>query len=313
VWFDRTGKRVGQVGPAAAYQNTIQLSPDGRRVVAVRADPSRAGTSKSPDGLLFLRFGGARIWIAETARGVFGPLSSDNASQDSPVISADDRVAYTSTANGAIGDLYLTSASGIGASEPLIVKVNTPKHANDFSPDGRYLIYDDHHATQRQDLYALPLQAGPGGERKPIPFVVTPADETLARFSPDGRWVAYSSDETGRREIYVQGFAPGRVPATAVGKWTISAAGGNIPRWSRDGRELYYLSPDRKLMAVPIKPGNEFEPGVAVPLFDAPLLRGFVPYDVAPDGRFLLNVLSDVAAARSAPLTVVLDWQPPSN
>jgi Tol biopolymer transport system component len=310
VWVDRSGTRVGQIGPAAPYQNTLQLSPDGRRVVAVRADPSLGGRTTSPDGLLTLQTSGSRIWIAETARGVFGPLVSDNGSQSSPVISGDGRVAYTSTANGAIGDLYLVSASGIGAPDPLIIKANTPKHANDFSPDGRYLMYDDHHPKQRQDLYILPLQAIGSGERKPIPFVVTPADETLGQFSPDGRWVAYSSDESGRREIYVQGFAADRVPSAAVGKWTISTAGGDKPRWSADGRELYYLSPDRKMMVVPIKSGATLEPGVAAPLFAVPVLSGFLPYDVGPDGRFLLNVVSDVAATRATPLTVVLNWRP---
>jgi Tol biopolymer transport system component len=309
LWFDRAGKRVGQVGPAAPYNNTLQLSPDGRRVVAVRADPSLTTTTVSPDGRQALQTSGSRIWIADAARGVFGPLVSDNASQSSPVISGDGRVAYTSTANGAIGDLYLVSASGIGTPEPLIVKATTPKHANDFSPDGRYLMYDDHTA-QRQDLYVLPLQADASGERKPIPFVVTAADETGGQFSPDGRWVVYSSDESGRREVYVQGFAPDRVPATAVGKWTISTAGGDKPRWSADGRELYYLSPDRKLMVVPVTSGATFEPGVAAPLFDVPVLGGFVPYAVGPDGRFLLNVLSDVAATRATPLTVVINWRP---
>jgi Tol biopolymer transport system component len=311
VWFDRSGKRAGQVGPGAPYENTLQVSPDGRHVVAVRADASLATRNVSPDGRLTLQTSGSRIWIAETARGVFGPLVSDTGAQSSPVISADGRIAYTSTAHGAIGDLYVVPANGIGAPEPLIVKANTPKHANDFSPDGRYLIYDDHHATQRQDLFVLPLQADAAGERKPIPFVVTPADETLAQFSPDGRWVAYSSDETGRREVYVQGFAPDRVPATAVGKWTISAAGGDKPRWSADGLELFYLSPDRKLIAVPIKSGPTFfEPGVAVPLFDAPVLGGFVPFDVGRDGRFLMNVVADTATARATPLTVVLNWRP---
>ena len=82
---------------------------------------------------------------------------------------------------------------------------------------------------------------------------MTPADETFGQFSPDGKWIAYSSDESGRREVYVQGFAPDRVPAAAVGKWQISTAGGDKPRWRRDGKELYYIAPDRKMMAVPVK------------------------------------------------------------
>jgi len=162
------------------------------------------------------------------------------------------------------------------------------KHPNDFSPDGRFLIFDDHTA-QRQDLLILPMEApAGGGERKPIPFLATPADETHGQFSPDGKWIAYSSDESGRCEVYVQGFAPDRVPAAAVGKWQISTAGGDKPRWRRNGTELYYIAPDGKLMAVPVKIGSSFEAGVGVPLFDTRLVGVFSPYDVTAHGRFLM-------------------------
>jgi len=147
-----------------------------------------------------------------------------------------------------------------------------------------------------------------GTERKPIPFVVTQADETFGQFSPDGKWIAYSSDESGRREVYVQGFDPTRSPAVAVGKWLISTAGGDKPRWARNSKELYYIAPDRKLMAVPLKIAPTFEPGVAIPLFDTRTI-GFIPYDVSADGRFLVNTVSDVAASTSAPVTIVLNWQ----
>jgi Tol biopolymer transport system component len=222
-------------------------------------------------------------------------------------VSANGRIAFSSTTNGAVGDLYWMSASGVGSPEPLLLKSPTIKHPNDFSPDGRFLIYDDHTA-QRQDLYILPLEA-PGAEtRTPIPFVVTPADETFGQFSPDGKWIAYSSDESGRREVYVQGFAPDRSPATSVGKWTISSAGGDKPRWSADGKELYYLALDGKLMAVPVKLAPTFEPGVAVPLFDTNV-TAYTPYDVGPDGRFLLNTVAAAAAVTASPVTVVLNWE----
>jgi hypothetical protein len=108
--------------------------------------------------------------------------------------------------------------------------------------------------------------------------------------------------------VYVQGFAPDRVPAAAVGKWQISTAGGDKPRWSRDGKELYYIAPDRKMMAVPVKIGPSFEPGIAIPLFETRVV-GFLPYDVSADGRFLLNTASDVAASTTSPVTIVLNWQ----
>ena len=132
--------------------------------------------------------------------------------------------------------------------------------------------------------------------------------EMFARFSPDGKWIAYSSDESGRREVYVQGFAADRVPAAAVGKWQISTAGGDKPRWRHDGKELFYIAPDNKMMAVPVKLGPPFEPGVAVPLFET-RVAGFFPYDVSPDGRFLLYTPSEAEAPASSPVTIVLNWQ----
>src|SRR4029079_6319648 len=118
------------------------------------------------------------------------------------------------------GDLYAVSSSGIGVPEPLLVKSATVKHPNDVSPAGRYLLFDDHTLTQAQDLFVLPL--GKGAEHTPIPFVATAADETFGHLSPDGRWIAYTTNESGgRREVVVQGFDPTHVPAAAVGKWII--------------------------------------------------------------------------------------------
>lgn len=198
-------------------------------------------------------------------------------------------------------------ADGTGAPEPLLLKSPTVKHPNGFSPDGRFMIFDDH-TEQRQDLWILPIEPSAAGERKPIPFLVTQDDETFGQFSPDGKWVAYSSDEAGRREVYVQGFAPDRVPAAEGGKWVMSTAGGDKPRWRRDGKELYYIAPDRKMMAVPVKLGPPFEPGVAVPLFDTRTF-GFFPYDVGPDGRFLLSTVAEADSQVSSPVTIVLNWQ----
>ncbi|MEP6904946.1 MAG: DUF4126 family protein, partial [Gemmatimonadales bacterium] len=256
VWFDRQGNRVGMVGPRFEMgAGIVVLSPDGKRVVITRAEATRSSEVGSVRG--------AHIWIADVSRGIFSPLGTGDGIATAPAISPDGRVAFSSTRNGAVGDLYWISASGVGVAEPLLVKSPTVKHPNDFSPDGRFLIYDDHTA-QRQDLWILPTEPQPGGaERKPIPFLVTEADETFGQFSPDGKWIAYCSDESGLREVYVQGFAPEKVPAAAVGKWTISTAGGDKPRWRADGKELYYLALDGKMMAVPVKIESVFEPGVA--------------------------------------------------
>jgi hypothetical protein len=125
---------------------------------------------------------------------------------------------------------------------------------------------------------------------------------------PDTKRIAYSSDESGRREVYVQGFVPNHVPAAGIGKWQISAAGGDKPRCRRDGKELYYIAPDGKMMAVPVKStATTFELGAAIPLFETHV-TGFFPYDVAADGRFLLNTVKEDAAANTSPITVVLNW-----
>ena len=159
----------------------------------------------------------------------------------------------------------------------------------------------------------LPLDNEAKGYREPSPFVQTPFDESQAVFSPDGRWVAYQSNEGGPMEIYVQPFpGPG-------GKRQISNVGGGSPRWRRDGRELFYLSPDAKLMAVPIgAQGPMDEAGPPVPLFQTRLsgaLGGVAgnirpQYDVASDGRFLLNITNEET---TSPITVILNWKPASG
>jgi eukaryotic-like serine/threonine-protein kinase len=302
VWFDRSGKRLGQLGPPMEIQGGgVALSRDGKHVAVTRGDAqvtSALGLGSQP---------GAHVWVADVSRGVFSRLNtSPNESESSQVMTPDGRVVFTTTRNG-IGDLYWMAGDGTGMPEPLIVKSPTVKHPNGVSPDARFLIFDDHTA-QRQDLWILPLTPRPaGGERKPFPYLVTDADETFGQFSPDGKWIAYDSDESGVREVYVQGFAPDRVPSAAFGKWQISTAGGNKPKWSPDGKELYYIAPDRKLMAVPMKIGTTVEPGLPVPLFEVNSLS-FFPYDVAPDGRFLVNTARENAVAATPPI-VVLNWQ----
>jgi eukaryotic-like serine/threonine-protein kinase len=296
TWFDRQGTQMGTVGPRSDYA-LVQVSPDGKKVVTQKSERLSIGAIGSVEG--------ARAWVADVSRGIFGRLNSGEGGEASPAVSPDGHVAFSTTLKG---DLYWIPDSGVGVAEPLLLNSATVKHPNGFSPDGRFLIFDDHTAN-RQDLWILPIElpAG-GGPRKPIPFVVTSADETFGQFSPNGKWIAYTSDEGGRREVYVQGFAPDRNPATAVGKWTISSAGGDKPRWSKDGKELFYIAPDRRLMAVPVKTGSTFEPGVAVPLFET-RPQGFFPYAIGDNGRFLINTRVDVDALAASPVTVVLNWQ----
>jgi hypothetical protein len=175
-----------------------------------------------------------------------------------------------------------------------------------WSPDGKYVMYSDRSPATAGDLWVLPLD----GKQPPFAFVNSKFEERLPQFSPDGRWVAYTSDESGRYEIYLRPFPP------ASGQFPVSTAGGMAPRWRRDGKELYYLAPDGTLMAVSIvTSGRAPEMSAPLALFHPNILYGGTlpvgitwQYDVAPDGRFLMNVTPGDAAA--APITVIQNWNP---
>ena len=283
LWFDRKGTPLGQIGPPGRY-GSLRLSLDGKALVV------DAATAQSS-----IR----RLWTVDIRRGTFGLLNPGGEGDSGAALSPDGRIAYGVTSSG---DIYLRYASGAGDPE-LLVKSPDTKHPNDWSRDGRFMIYDDHHPTRKQDLFIVPMS----GDRKPVPFVTTQADETEAAFSPDGKWIAYSSDESGRRDVYVRDFVADRVPASGSVKILISTAGGYKPRWRADGRELFYLALDGMMMAVPVMSGTAFEPGIPVPLFKTNA-TGFFPYDVSADGRFLVNTLPEFCSTES-PITVMLNWQ----
>lgn len=185
--------------------------------------------------------------------------------------------------------------------EKLLLKTNEHKIANDWSSDGRFLLYHSTSQKTRFDLWILPLE----GDRKPIPFLQSEFDETMGAFSPDGRWIAYTSDESGKYEVYVESFS-GASAGTDVrsgDKSLVSTHGGRYPRWRRDGKELYYVTEDGKLMAVQIKSGTLLEIGPPMPLFDVDSLR----YDVAADGQRFISVVHSEESA-SSPITIVVNW-----
>ncbi len=282
VWFDRAGKQLGTVGPPAGYA-AIRLSPDDKHVALMRLDPEK---------------GIPNIWLIELTHGIPSRLRFDPASDAAPIWSPDgSRIVFTSNREG-VSNLYQKPSSGAGNDE-ILLKSNNTKLANDWSPDGRYILYQD--LSQKDfDLWVLPLL----DERKPVLFLQTDFFEGLGRFSPDGRWIAYVSNESGKMEVYVRSF-----PA-AGGPWQISNGGGGQPHWRRDGKELFYVSPDKKLMAVGVNgSSNKFEAGIPKLLFE--LRVAYTPgnpaYDVTADGqRFLVNTFVEQNAP--SPVTVVMNW-----
>ena len=211
----------------------------------------------------------------------------------------------------AFGDVEVPSGTNLSGQDELLFKSDKYKFPTSWSPDGRFLLYESGATEGTGHVWALPLKGGPG-DRKPVALVADNFAEGSGRFSPNGRWVAYQSNESGRDEIYVQPFdissavgAPSAV-GTPTGKWQVSKGGGISPLWRGDGKELFYLSPDGMAMAVEVGTSGVFQAGVPKALFKIP--SGVVYWDVASDGkRFLMAAPS--AANGQQPFTVVLNWQ----
>jgi eukaryotic-like serine/threonine-protein kinase len=276
TWFDRSGTELRTVGLPAAYI-ALRLSPDEMRVAVARTDP----LAVAPD-----------ISLIELARGVASKLTSEPSIDDFPVWSPDgSQIAFSSNREGAM-NLYRKLSNGAGKEEGLI-KSNQGEHMQDWSPDGRFLLYRTFGVKTKSDIWVLPMF----GDRKPYPFLETEFDETSAIFSPDGRWVAYVSDEAGTYEVYVRRFQG------SGGSWRISTDGGTVPRWRRDGKELFYFS-GKKLMAVDVKASeSSFEPGSPRLLFEK---SGISNYDVSRDGQQFLIAIP--VESSPEPITVVLNW-----
>ena len=292
VWRDRNGKQVGPFGPPGYYQD-FRLAPDEKRITF--ADHRNDNSD---------------VWVLDSVRGILSRLTFDPAIDDPPMWSPDGlRIVWASNRTGAF-DLYSKSANGTGP-EQLLIKMGTPAGwPEDWSQDGRLLLYQIPGAKTGQDLWIAPQPSeGTGGDRKPFPYLQTEFDEKHGRFSPDAHWVAYTSNESGRDEVYVQSL-----PLSGA-KFQISAGGGTEPQWRKDGAELFYIAEDGTLTAVPVKlAGSTSEPlqvGQPKRLFPVPVLDTFIvqrSYEVSKDGqRFLMRALAGGATA--PPLTVVLNWQ----
>ena len=283
LWYDREGKPTGSIGGPSLYSQ-LKLSADGKRLVAAIFD-LQAG---SPD-----------IWTYDLSRDVPVRFTFDPDFDAYPLWSPDNsRIVWASNRKGHY-DLYQKVASGAGDDEPLF-ESDENKYTTSWSLDGRYIAFNSTNikGNTRNDVWILEMS----GERKAFPFLQTQADEVDAQFSPDGRWIAYVSNESGMNQVYVAPF-----PA-AGGKWQISRNGGTEPRWRGDVQELFFLSPESKLMAATIRVnGASLEVGNAQTLFDVhPANPPGYHYDVTNDGkRFLVDTTREGA---STPLALVVNW-----
>jgi len=282
LWLDRTGKELGALGDPVTYYE-LRISPDGQKVVVDLFDP----TSRNID-----------LWIYEVSRGLRTRFTFDPAFDRWPVWSSDaSRIVFASNRKGQY-DLYVKPSGGAGTEE-LLVTTGLSLQPKDWSADGRFLLYDSLGDPKTgTDLWVQPMS----GDGKAFPFLQTVFNESDGHFSPDGKWVAYVSNESGSDQVYVAPFpGPG-------GKWQISTAGGSRPTWRRDGREIIYLALDDKLMATEVNAkGSNFEVGAVKQLFQAKPQRPGTIYDVTRDAqRFLVNTSS--AQKSTTPVTLVVHW-----
>jgi len=279
MWFDRKGNAVGTVGKPEVYGNVF-LSPNGRAVATDKTDMSSLNID---------------VWTYELQSDSAKRFTFDPGIDAVPIWSPDaTRVVFSSNRQIYFG-LYVKNSDG-ASDEKNIVQDEAGNFPSDWSRDGKYILY-----CRGSDVGLLTF-----AELKSSLFLKAPSVLRNAQFSPDGKWVAYASNESGKWEIYVTSFPEAR------GKWQVSTGGGEQPRWRGDGKELFYLSLDGKMMAAPVTTGTHFDSGTPLVLFQSTprqpvLVYDLFVYDVSRDGqRFLIN--TQVKQADTAPMSVILNW-----
>jgi Tol biopolymer transport system component len=285
TWFNRSGEAMGRVAVPANYGD-VELSPKGDRVaVDITASPGRD------------------VWVIDIARNVTSRITSDG-SDWTPSWSPDESQLIFASSRGGSNHIYRKSSTGVGTEELM-----SPNDSNQIpvhmSGDGRYIVFSRLRPAGSSvggvDTWVMENL----GEKKTMPFVESQFDKAQARISPDGHYLAYATNDTGIYQIVVQTF-----PDPNGAKWQITSQGGVEPKWRRDGRELYYLALDGKMMVVPVKPDHTF--GTPSVLFQTPLAvgRNLTPrsrrYDVAPDGRFLIAAPETSGAGPS--IIAAINW-----
>jgi Tol biopolymer transport system component len=291
TWVDRAGVALGTVGPPdETGLSGAELAPDGKRVAVMRTVQ-----------------GNTDVWLIDTGRDVLRRFTLHPGLDGGPLWSSDGtRVVFSSRRNDVV---YVFEKAANGAvEERRLLASGEPQLALDWSRDGQWLLYNTRHPKTGLDIWAAPM----ANDHTPVPVINTRFDETAGQFSPDGRWMAYQSNESRPVQIYIRPFPGPGSPRQ------LTTAGGSQPRWRPDGKELFYVGLDGRLMAVPIAVGadRQLETGTAVALFRPQLATGpninsggqgsKAQYAVASDDRFLMNITLE--AANAPPIGVVLNW-----
>jgi Tol biopolymer transport system component len=289
AWFDRSGKQIGTLGQPDFYSTAVRLSPDRKNVSISSIDPSTRNSD---------------IWLFDIARDMKTRFTFDPAQEREAIWSSDGKsIVFNSNRKGHF-DLYRKPSNGAGTDE-LLYTDDKEKYPTSFSPDAKWLLFMVYlDPASKNQLWLLPMEGAPAGGRNPVPFVQSEFNVSWGEFSPDGQWIAYASDESQRNEVYVAPF-----PGPTGSKRQISTAGGDQPVWRNDGKEIFYIGADRRLIAAEvISKGDVLELGTVRPFFS--LIGAYYPghtYDVSADGqRFLMR--TGVQPANPEPLTVVQNW-----
>jgi Tol biopolymer transport system component len=291
VWRKRDGSLIEVVGEEGDY-TTPSVSPDGSRIAVTKANSIS---------------GDYDLWVSDPKQKLFSRFTFRRGLNYYPIWTPDGRsIIYTSDAAGR-PSLFRKSIAESGQSEQLVKNPESNEYAYDITADGKFLLFVQIGEADRGDIWVLPL----GKRAPPFPYLKTAAGELHPQFSPGregGKWVVYTSDESGTEQVYIRRFSGG--PAGEA-KWQITTNGGRYPRWRGHGSDIVYLGPDGKLMSAPIRfTGDSIQAGPPIPLFDAalpPTIFSRYPYDISPDGQRIL-VLNTARGRSPGSLTLILNW-----